>query len=71
MRFGAIVSLTFNPAARPTAPLLGSRVRVAKEPRCTPHRGRNQEWDMDLIMVGLTVAFFALSFAYIQTCSKL
>jgi hypothetical protein len=44
---------------------------VANEPRCTPHRGRNQEWDMDLIMVGLTVAFFALSFAYIQTCSKL
>lgn len=40
--------------------------------RVGPQRGSShQEWDMDLVMVGLTIAFFALSFAYIQTCSKL
>ncbi|WP_284144932.1 hypothetical protein [Tianweitania aestuarii] len=31
----------------------------------------DQEWDMDFVMIGLAVAFFAASFAYIQTCSKL
>ncbi|WP_189507599.1 hypothetical protein [Tianweitania populi] len=64
MRFGPI--LPSSSTCRACKTLRGNPLRAP-----VLAASSHQELDMDLVMVGLTVAFFALSFAYIQTCSKL
>ena len=49
-------------------------IHAAAECLVTPRRAarvRAKESEMDIAMVGLAVAFFALSFAYVRLCEKL
>lgn len=46
------------------------RQQVPERVTCVPAVRKDCE-DMDMVMVGPTIAFFALSFAYIRACDSL
>lgn len=67
MRFRAIFPTDF---VKPRGGLERANARASEAP-CALICSDNRSWDMDILMLGLTIAFFAISFAYVSACDSL